>query len=237
MLASDAIKELKQKSNKSQAVLAQRFFKTAKGEYGYGDVFIGVRVPVIRQIARKYQLLPLSEIEKLTSSKLHEVRLCGLVIITMQYKRAKGEAAQKRLFEFYLKQIKKGRVNNWDLVDVTAPIMGGYLIPRLDSMQLLKKLAKSKDLWQRRSAILFTFAYIRKRELKPTITIVKMLLDDKHDLIQKASGWALREVGKKNLSLLRGFLKENSAKMGRTSLRYAIEKLPKAERKKWLDLK
>jgi 3-methyladenine DNA glycosylase AlkD len=237
MLAADAIKELKQKSNKSQAVLAQRFFKTAKGEYGYGDVFIGVRVPVIRQIARKYQLLPLSEIEKLTSSKLHEVRLCGLVIITMQYKRAKGEAAQKRLFEFYLKQIKKGRVNNWDLVDVTAPIMGGYLIPRSDSVQQLKKLAKSKDLWQRRSALLFTFAYIRKRELKPTITIVKMLLDDKHDLIQKASGWALREVGKKNLSLLRGFLKENSAKMGRTSLRYAIEKLPKAERKKWLDLK
>jgi len=237
MLAADTIKELKKRSNKSQAILAQRFFKTAKGEYGYGDVFIGVRVPVIRQIARKYQLLSLSEIEKLTSSKLHEVRLCGLVIITMQYKRAKGEAAQKRLFDFYLKQIKKSRVNNWDLVDVTAPIMGGYLISRSDSMQLLKKLARSKDLWQRRSAILFTFAYIRKRELKPTITIVKMLLDDKHDLIQKASGWALREVGKKNLSLLRGFLKENSAKMGRTSLRYAIEKLPKAERKKWLDLK
>ena len=237
MLASNAINELKKRSNKSQAVLAQRFFKTAKGEYGYGDVFIGVRVPVIRQIARKYQLLSLSEIEKLTSSKLHEVRLCGLVIITMQYKRAKGEVAQKGLFDFYLKQIKRGRVNNWDLVDVTAPIMGGYLIPRSDSMQLLKKLARSKDLWQRRSAILFTFAYIRKKELKPTITIVKMLLDDKHDLIQKASGWALREVGKKNLSLLRGFLKENSAKMGRTSLRYAIEKLPKAERKKWLDLK
>ena len=237
MLASSAINELKKRSNKSQAVLAQRFFKTAKGEYGYGDIFIGVRVPVIRQIARKYQLLSLTEIEKLTSSKLHEVRLCGLVIITMQYKRAKGEAAQKRLFDFYLKQIKKGRINNWDLVDVTAPIMGGYLIPRSDSMQLLKKLARSKDLWQRRSAILFTFAYIRKRELKPTITIVKMLLDDKHDLIQKASGWALREVGKKNLSLLRGFLKENAAKMGRTSLRYAIEKLPKAERKKWLDLK
>ena len=151
MLASSAINELKKRSNKSQAVLAQRFFKIAKGEYGYGDVFIGVRVPVIRQIARKYQLLTLSEIEKLTSSKLHEVRLCGLVIITMQYKRAKGEAAQKRLFDFYLKQIKKGRVNNWDLVDVTAPIMGGYLIPRSDSMQLLKKLAKSKDLWQRRS--------------------------------------------------------------------------------------
>ena len=237
MLAINAINELKKRSNKSQAILAQRFFKTAKGEYGYGDVFIGVKVPVIRQIARKYQLLSLSEIEKLTSSKLHEVRLCGLVIITMQYKRAKGEAAQKMLFDFYLKQIKRGRVNNWDLVDVTAPIMGGYLIPRSDSVQLLKKLARSKDLWQRRSAILFTFAYIRKRELKPTITIVKMLLDDKHDLIQKASGWALREVGKKNLSLLRGFLKENSAKMGRTSLRYAIEKLPKAERKKWLDLK
>jgi 3-methyladenine DNA glycosylase AlkD len=237
MLAIQAVQDLKQKSNKSQAVLAQRFFKTAKGEYGYGDIFIGVKVPVIRQIAKKYQILSLSEIEKLTSSKLHEVRLCGLVIITMQYKRAKGEIEQRRLFEFYLKQIKKGRVNNWDLVDVTAPIMGGYLIPRSDSMQLLKKLAKSKDLWQRRSAILFTFAYIRKRELKPTITIVKMLINDKHDLIQKASGWALRELGKKNVSLLREFLRDNSTKMGRTSLRYAIERLPKAERKRWLDLK
>ena len=237
MLAVDATRELKKRSNKSQAVLAQRFFKTSKGEYGYGDAFIGVRVPLVRQIAKKYQLLSLSEIEKLTSSKLHEVRLCGLVIITLQYQRAKGEAVQKRLFDFYLKQIKKGRVNNWDLVDVTAPIMGGYLVPRSDSMQLLKKLARSKDLWQRRSAILFTFAYIRRKELKPTITIVKMLLNDKHDLIQKASGWALREVGKKNLSLLRSFLKDNSQKMGRTSLRYAIERLPKAERKKWLNLK
>jgi 3-methyladenine DNA glycosylase AlkD len=237
MLAIQAVQDLKQKSNKSQAALAQRFFKTAKGEYGYGDIFIGVKVPVIRQIAKKYQILSLSEIEKLTSSKLREVRLCGLVIITMQYKRAKGEIEQKRLFEFYLKQIKKGRVNNWDLVDVTAPIMGGYLIPRSDSMQLLKKLAKSKDLWQRRSAILFTFAYIRKRELKPTITIVKMLINDKHDLIQKASGWALRELGKKNVSLLREFLRDNSTKMGRTSLRYAIERLPNAERKRWLDSK
>ena len=237
MSASLVITAIKSKSSAKQAKNAKHFFKTAKGEYGFGDIFIGVRVPVIRQIARKYQQLPLTEIEKLTSSKLHEVRLCGLVIITMQYKRAKSEAAQKRLFDFYLKQIKKGRVNNWDLVDVTAPIMGGYLIPRSDSMQLLKKLARSKDLWQRRSAILFTFAYIRKRELKPTITIVKMLLNDKHDLIQKASGWALREVGKKNVSLLRNFLKDNSHKMGRTSLRYAIEKLPKAERKKWLDLK
>ena len=237
MLASSAINELKKKSNKSQAALAQRFFKTAKGEYGYGDVFIGVRVPVIRQIARKYQILSLSEIEKLTSSKLHEVRLCGLVIITMQFKRAKGEVAQKRLFDFYLKQIKKGRVNNWDLVDVTAPIMGGYLLPGSDSMQLLKRLAKSKDLWQRRSAILFTFAYIRKNELNPTISMVKLLINDKHDLIQKASGWALREVGKKNVSLLRSFLTENSQKMGRTSLRYAIERLPKAERQRWLSIK
>jgi 3-methyladenine DNA glycosylase AlkD len=237
MLAASAVKELKKSSNKSQAIDAQRFFKTAKGDYGYGDIFIGVKVPVIRQIARKYQQLSLVEIERLTSSKLHEVRLCGLVIITMQYKRAKGEIEQKRLFEFYLKQIKKGRVNNWDLVDVTAPIMGGYLIPRSDSMQLLKKLAKSKDLWQRRSAILFTFAYIRKKELKPTITIVKMLVNDKHDLIQKASGWALREVGKKNLALLKSFLKDNSHMMGRTCLRYAIEKLPKRERSYWLDQK
>jgi 3-methyladenine DNA glycosylase AlkD len=234
MHADQVVADLRLKSSKTQAIQSQHFFKTAKGEYGYGDIFIGVRVPVIRQIARKYQLLSLPEIEILASSRIHEVRLCGLVMLTLQYKRAQGEIEQKRLFNFYLKQIKKGRVNNWDLVDVTAPIMGGFLIPRSDSMQLLKRLAKSKNLWQRRSAILFTFAYIRKGELKPSISIVKMLIKDKHDLIQKASGWALREVGKKNVSLLRSFLTENHQKMERTSLRYAVERLPKREIKRWL---
>jgi 3-methyladenine DNA glycosylase AlkD len=237
MHANSALSELKQKSNKSQALHAKRFFKTNKGEYGYGDLFLGVKVPVIRQIASRYQLLSLPEIEKLTSSKLHEVRLCGLIIITLQFKKAKGELTKKRLFKFYLKQLRKNRINNWDLVDVTAPIMGQFLIDKKDSMLLLKKLAKSQNLWQRRSAILFTFAYIRSNQVAPTITIVKLLIKDKHDLIQKASGWALREIGKREPSALKRFLNDNYNLMGRTSLRYAIERLPKTQRNYWLNKK
>jgi 3-methyladenine DNA glycosylase AlkD len=237
MHANSALSELKQKSNKSQALHAKRFFKTNKGEYGYGDLFLGVKVPVIRQIASRYQLLSLPEIEKLTSSKLHEVRLCGLIIITLQFKKAKGELTKKRLFKFYLKQLRKNRINNWDLVDVTAPIMGKILIDKKDSMLLLKKLAKSQNLWQRRSAILFTFAYIRSNQVAPTITIVKLLIKDKHDLIQKASGWALREIGKREPSALKRFLNDNYNLMGRTSLRYAIERLPKTQRNYWLNKK
>jgi 3-methyladenine DNA glycosylase AlkD len=237
MHANSALSELKQKSNKSQALHAKRFFKTNKGEYGYGDLFLGVKVPVIRQIASRYQMLSLPEIEKLTSSKLHEVRLCGLIIITLQFKKAKGELTKKRLFKFYLKQLRKNRINNWDLVDVTAPIMGKILIDKKDSMLLLKKLAKSQNLWQRRSAILFTFAYIRSNQVAPTITIVKLLIKDKHDLIQKASGWALREIGKREPSALKRFLNDNYNLMGRTSLRYAIERLPKTQRNYWLNKK
>jgi 3-methyladenine DNA glycosylase AlkD len=237
MHANSALSELKQKSNKSQALHAKRFFKTNKGEYGYGDLFLGVKVPVIRQIASRYQLLSLPEIEKLTSSKLHEVRLCGLIIITLQFKKAKGELTKKRLFKFYLKQLRNNRINNWDLVDVTAPIMGQFLIDKKDSMLLLKKLAKSQNLWQRRSAILFTFAYIRSNQVAPTITIVKLLIKDKHDLIQKASGWALREIGKREPSALKRFLNDNYNLMGRTSLRYAIERLPKTQRNYWLNKK
>lgn len=237
MHANSALSELKQKSNKSQALHAKRFFKTNKGEYGYGDLFLGVKVPVIRQIASRYQMLSLPEIEKLTSSKLHEVRLCGLIIITLQFKKAKGELTKKRLFKFYLKQLRKNRINNWDLVDVTAPIMGQFLIDKKDSMLLLKKLAKSQNLWQRRSAILFTFAYIRSNQVAPTITIVKLLIKDKHDLIQKASGWALREIGKREPSALKRFLNDNYNLMGRTSLRYAIERLPKTQRNYWLNKK
>lgn len=237
MLARSAIEQLKKCSNKSQAELAKRFFKTGKGEYGYGDKFIGTTVPNIRKIARRFEFLPLTEIEKLTKSKFHEARLCGLIIITFQFKRTKSNLERKKLFNFYLKQLKNNRINNWDLVDVTAPIMGAYLISNPKSMQLLRKLAKSKKLWEKRSAVLFTFAYLRVGKTAPTIAIVKILVKDKHDLIQKAVGWALREVGKKNLPLLRSFLNENSRKMGRTSLRYAIEKLSEAERKKWLNLK
>jgi 3-methyladenine DNA glycosylase AlkD len=234
MSATVVIRSIQSKASVSEAKLAQRFFKTGKGEYGYGDVFLGVRVPQIRKIATANKELTLTQVEKLIASKFHEVRLCGLVILTYQYKASRDGIVHKKLFDLYLKQLKARRINNWDLIDVTAPIIGQYLIGSRSSMQLLKKLAKSKSVWQRRAAIMFTFAYLRAGEVRPTIEISKILLTDDHDLIQKAVGWALREVGKIDSKLLRDFLKKNLNKTSRTTLRYAIEKFTKTERKRWL---
>ena len=234
MSAAAVIRSIQSKASVSEAKHAQRFFKTGKGEYGYGDIFLGVRVPQVRKIAKVNQDLSMPEVEKLMASKFHEVRLCGLVILTFKHKTSRDAIVHKKLFDFYLKQLKAGRINNWDLIDVTAPIIGQYLIGSRSSMQLLKKLARSKSVWQRRAAIMFTFAYLRAGEVKPTIEISKTLLTDDHDLIQKAVGWALREVGKIDSKLLRDFLKKNLNKTSRTTLRYAIEKFTKTERKRWL---
>jgi 3-methyladenine DNA glycosylase AlkD len=226
--------ELKALAKPTRAFELQRFFKTAKGQYGEGDIFLGLTVPEVRTIARKYKKLPLNEIEKLTSSDFHEFRLCGLVILTLQFKASKERSEQKKIFNFYMKQAKAGYVNNWDLVDVTAPIIGAYLVGENDPYPLLEKLARSKSLWERRLAIIFTFAFIRAGELDPTIEISRRLLKDDHDLIHKAVGWMLREVGKRDIQILRAFLNENAQQMPRTMLRYAIEKMSEAERKKWL---
>jgi len=226
--------ELKALAKPTRAFELQRFFKTAKGQYGEGDIFLGLTVPEVRTIARKYKKLPLNEIEKLTSSDFHEFRLCGLVILTLQFKASKERSELKKIFNFYMKQVKAGYVNNWDLVDVTAPIIGAYLVGENDPYPLLEKLARSKSLWERRVAIIFTFAFIRAGELDPTIEISRRLLKDDHDLIHKAVGWMLREVGKRDIQILRAFLNENAQQMPRTMLRYAIEKMSEAERKKWL---
>ena len=226
--------ELKALANPKRAFELQRFFKTAKGQYGEGDVFLGLTVPEVRQIAGKHKNLSLIEIGKLTSSKFHEFRLCGLVILTLQFKASKERSEQKKLFDFYLKQAKAGYVNNWDLVDVTAPIIGAYLVGEKDPYPLLERLARSKSLWERRLAIIFTFAFIRAGELDPTIEISEKLLNDEHDLIHKAVGWMLREAGKKDGLLLRSFLSANASQMPRTMLRYSIEKFSEPERKKWL---
>ena len=226
--------ELKALANPKRAFELQRFFKTAKGQYGEGDVFLGLTVPEVRQIAGKHKNLSLIEIGKLTSSKFHEFRLCGLVILTLQFKASKERSEQKKLFDFYLKQAKAGYVNNWDLVDVTAPIIGAYLVGEKDPYPLLERLARSKSLWERRLAIIFTFAFIRAGELDPTIEISEKLLNDEHDLIHKAVGWMLREAGKKDGLLLRSFLTANASQMPRTMLRYSIEKFSEPERKKWL---
>jgi 3-methyladenine DNA glycosylase AlkD len=218
----------------TQARHLQRFFKTSKGEYGYGDVFLGITVPQIRKIANEYKDLTLPQIDKLMASKFHEVRFSGLVILTLQFKSSSESIVHKKIFDFYLKQVKAERVNNWDLVDVSAPIIGQYLIGLGSSNQLLLKLARSKSLWQRRVAIVFTFAFIREGIPQPTLLVAQELLRDEQDLIHKATGWMLREMGKRNPIELRRFLEKNVSMMPRTMLRYAIEKFSSTERKRWL---
>jgi len=227
-------KELQALANRGKAHDLQKFFQTAPGQYGEGDIFFGLAVPQVREIAKKYKDLSLQQVEILTRSEFHEVRLCGLVILTIQYKGTKERKEKKKIFNLYMKALYAGGINNWDLVDVTAPIIGAYLIDAKDPFRLLFKLAKSKSLWQRRASIVFTFAFIRAGEIEPTFEMAEKLLDDEHDLIHKAVGWALREAGKLNGIALRDFLSEHSHEMPRTMLRYSIEKFPEKERKKWL---
>ena len=234
MSAARVIKAIQDEASPTQARHLQRFFKTSKGEYGHGDIFLGVTVPQTRKIANEYKDLSLSQIDKLMASKFHEVRFCGLVILTLQFKSSSESTVHKKIFDFYLKQVKAERVNNWDLVDVSAPIIGQYLIGLGSSNQLLFKLARSKSLWQRRVAIVFTFAFIREAIPQPTLVIAQVLLRDEQDLIHKATGWMLREMGKRNPIELRRFLEKNVSVMPRTMLRYAIEKFSETERKKWL---
>jgi 3-methyladenine DNA glycosylase AlkD len=234
MSAAGVINAIQSKANLTQAKNAQRFFKTSKGEYSYGDIFLGVSVPQLRKIAAEYKDLTLPQVEKLVASKFHEVRFCGLVILTLQFKSSSESIVHKKIFDFYLKQVKAERVNNWDLVDVSAPIIGQYLLGSGSSNQLLLKLAGSESLWQRRVAIVFTFAFIREAIPQPTLLIAQELIRDEQDLIHKATGWMLREMGKRNPIELRRFLEKNVSVMPRTMLRYAIEKFSETERKKWL---
>ena len=231
------VKDLHALARKGRSTDLARFYKTGPGEYGEGDVFIGVIVPDTRLVAKKYIDLPFAELEKVINSPIHEERLCGLIILTLRYKRDKDEQSRKKIFNFYMKMLRAGHVNNWDLVDVSAPIIGDYLISDPGHTQLLEKLSRSKDLWHRRTAMVFTFAFLRRGITGPTVIIAENLLSDDHDLIHKATGWMLREMGKRDLTLLRSFLKENAPEMPRTALRYSIERLPVSERKRWLAVK
>lgn len=234
MAARVALEDLKSFSKKGRVSDLARFYKTATGEYGEGDVFLGGTVPQTRSVAKKHQGLELAEVQKLFNSPFHEARLCAAIILNLQFKAAKQTQDRRRIFDFYLKQVRAERINNWDIVDVSAPWMGVYLTEVKDPMPLLIKLSKSKSLWQRRVSIILTFALIRAGDLEPTITISELLLGDQEDLIHKAVGWMLREMGKKDVMLLRSFLANHSHEMPRTMLRYSIEKLPERERKKWL---
>ena len=234
MKASLALEELKGYGKKSRVSDLARFYKTGPGEYAEGDLFLGGTVPQTRSVANSYKNLELVEVQKLFNSPFHEARLCAAIILNLQFKAAKSSQERKRIFDFYLKQVRAERINNWDIVDVSAPWMGVYLLEIDDPMPLLIKFSKSKSLWQRRVSIILTFALIRAGELEPTLIISEALLKDKEDLIHKAVGWMLREMVKKEVMLFRGFLKQHSHEMPRTMLRYAIERIPEKERKKWL---
>ena len=234
MSASIALLELKAFGKKSRVSDLARFYKTGPGEYAEGDLFLGGTVPQTRSVANSYKNLELVEVQKLFNSPFHEARLCAAIILNLQFKASKSSEERKKIFDFYLKQVRAERINNWDIVDVSAPWMGVYLLDVDDPMPLLIKFSKSKSLWQRRVSIILTFALIRAGDLEPTLIISEALLQDKEDLIHKAVGWMLRELGKKDVMLLRGFLKQHSHEMPRTMLRYAIERLPEPERKRWL---
>jgi len=208
----------------------QWFFKTDKGEYGEGDVFVGLKVPIQRKLARGFKDLALADLKILLKSPVHEERLISLFILVDKYE--KGDDREKEaIFTFYLKN-RKG-INNWDLVDLSAPkIIGKHLLKKDKS--LLFKFVLSKNLWERRIAVLSTYEFIRNNNFAVTLQISEILLHDKHDLIHKAVGWMLREVGKKDLQVEENFLKINYKIMPRTMLRYAIEKFPETKRKKYL---
>lgn len=226
------IADLKGYRNPLKAAFFPRFFKTGKGEYGEGDIFIGVTVPQIRLIAKKHRDLPLSEIKKLLADPIHEARLCGLIILVLQYDKADA-AGRKRIVDFYLKNLKG--VNNWDLVDSSASqILGRYLLENKEDIGVLQRFAESKDLWKKRIAIVSTHAFIRANELAHTYHIAGILMGEKHDLLHKAVGWMLREAGKRNPSSLTSFLKKHNKIMPRTMLRYAIEKFDTATRATFL---
>jgi 3-methyladenine DNA glycosylase AlkD len=207
------------------------FFKTGKGDYGEGDVFAGIKVPVQRKIAKEFNQLEYSEVKQLLASKIHEERLIALLILVDKFENG-SEKEKEKIFNYYIEN-RKG-VNNWDLVDLSAPkIAGSYLLNR-DKM-LLYDFASSDNLWERRIAIISTYTFIRLNRYDDTLKISEILLNDKHDLIHKAVGWMLREVGNRNMNIEENFLRVRYKRMPRTMLRYAIEKFPESKRKKYLE--
>ncbi len=223
--------QLKKAGNKKTAELLQWFFKTGKGEYGEGDKFLGIKVPKIREIAKKNKDLTFEEIQKALKSKFHEERLCALLILVDRYSKS-GEEIKEKITKFYLDNTKY--INNWDLVDLTAPkILGKHLLNR--NRKILYKFTVSDNLWERRISVLATFEFINKKQFQDSLKIAKILLNDEHDLIHKAVGWMLREIGKRNMETEEKFLKKHYKKMPRTMLRYAIEKFPEKKRLRYLE--
>ena len=208
----------------------QWFFKTGPGEYGEGDVFAGIRVPKLRQLIRMFGMVEESVVRELLASRIHEERLLALLILVRQFEKG-AEADRRRVYRLYLSTMD--RINNWDLVDLSAPaILGGYLKGR--SRRPLYRLVGSKSLWERRMAVLATFAFIRDGDFGDALAMAGRLMGDREDLIHKAAGWMLREIGKRDEAVLEAFLGPRCGIMPRTMLRYAIERFPEAKRQKYL---
>lgn len=226
----DALKRrLRELANRERAAHSLRFFKTRPGQYGEGDRFLGLTVPEMRRVVREFRELPLAAADALLASPWHEERLVALLILVEQYRRT--PAARSAIYRLYLG--RTGRINNWDLVDASAAhVVGTHLETR--SRKPLYRLARSTSLWERRIAIIATQHFIRRDDFADTLAIARLLLHDEHDLIHKATGWMLREVGKRDERALRGFLDEHAAKMPRTMLRYAIERFRPALRRRYL---
>lgn len=228
--AQDITKALQDLGDPAIAEHSQRFFKTGKGEYGEGDRFLGIRVPALRRQAKRCKELPLSETEKLLRSPLHEVRLCALFILVEHFRKGDSKLRQK-IYRCYLDNTHY--INNWDLVDGSAPqIVGAYLQDR--SRRPLYRLARSTDLWERRIAVMATLTFIKEGDFDDTLALAERLLDDREDLMHKAVGWMLREVGNRHRPTEEQFLARHYNDMPRTMLRYAIEKFPERRRQQYL---
>ena len=229
MSVVDLKRTVRKQSNPEKGKFLQRFFKTGKGEYAEGDIFAGITVPVSRKISRQFKNLSLNDLSKVIKSKIHEERLIALFILVGRMQKA-NEKEREKTYKFYLKNLKY--INNWDLVDLSADkIIGEYLFDK--KRELLFKLVKG-SLWERRIAVLSSFNFIKKNDYSTTLKICKLLLTDKEDLIHKATGWMLREIGKRDLKTEEDFLKLYYKKMPRTMLRYAVEKFPERKRKSYL---
>jgi len=223
-------KDLKKKSNREKAAVLQRFFKTGPGEYAEGDVFLGIKMPDTRQIAGKYSDVPLDDIKKLLKARVHEERMTALLIMVSKFKKG-NEKERKELYRVYLDNTEN--INNWDLVDATAEhVVGAYLEDK--EKKPLYRLAGSSSMWERRISVLSTFRYIKKHSFDDALRISEILIDDKEDLIHKAVGWMLREIGKRDIKKEKAFLERKYKNMPRTMLRYAIEKFPEKERQAYL---
>lgn len=230
MTAKTIKQQLLSFGNPEKAAHSKYFFKTGKGQYGEGDKFIGCTVPETRSVAKNYKNLPFSELQKLLDDEMHECRLCALVILTEQFKKT-DEKTREEIFDFYL--TNTSRINNWDLVDISCPnIVGEWL--KNKNQSILYKLADSDWLWDQRIAMVSTLAFIRQNDFTDTIRLSVKFLSHKHDLMHKASGWMLREAGKRNEKVLTDFLDLHHKKMPRTMLRYAIEKLTPEQRKYYM---